>query len=89
MVCNVGIDINEIAKSDGEKYLSVPIRSVQRSADNKLFVWIVQGTKAHRQDITVGETIGNRIEVTGGLKENDKIIVAGYQKLSEGTEVKL
>lgn len=89
MVCNVGIDINETGKSDGEKYLSVPIRSVQRSADNKLFVWIVQGTKAHRQDITVGETIGNRIEVTGGLKENDIIIVAGYQKLSEGTEVKL
>ena len=89
MVCNVSLDISKNANDNGAKYLTVPIRSVQRSADNKLFVWTVIGTKAHRQNITVGETVGNRIEVTGGLNEHDKIIIAGYQKVSEGTEVKL
>lgn len=71
-----------------ENTITLPIRSIQQSADGKQFVWLNQNGKAHRVNVTVGTTIGNRIEVRSGINEGDKVIVAGYQKVSEGSLVK-
>jgi len=68
--------------------ISVPVRSVQQGADGKHFVWCMLNGKAHRQGVTLGSASGNRIEITSGLKKGDRIITAGYQKVSEGTMVK-
>ncbi len=87
MVCKVSLSLGNQDRKEAVPTITVPIRCVQCNSEGKQFVWIVRGTKAHRQDITVGETVGNRIVVTSGLHENDKIIVSGYQKVSEGTEV--
>ena len=43
--------------------------------------------KAHRSNVSVGQTIGDRIQILSGLSEGDKVIVEGYQKVSEGTRV--
>jgi multidrug efflux pump subunit AcrA (membrane-fusion protein) len=67
--------------------MTLPVRSIQQSADGKHFVWVVKGGKAHRKDITMGKTMGNRIEVISGLDKDDHVITNGYQKVSEGTEV--
>ncbi|MCM1373362.1 MAG: efflux RND transporter periplasmic adaptor subunit [Bacteroides sp.] len=66
----------------------LPIRAVQQAADGKHFVWTVAGSKAHRCDITMGRTAGDRIEVLSGIKAGDRVITEGYQKVSEGTPVK-
>lgn len=71
-----------------ENCITLPIRSIQQSADGKHFVWLNQDGKAHRVNVTTGSTIGNRIEVLSGINEGDKVIVAGYQKVSEGSQVK-
>lgn len=71
-----------------ESSTTLPIRSIQQSADGKHFVWVNQGGKAHRVNVTTGSTIGNRIEVLSGIQNGDKVIVAGYQKVSEGSNVK-
>ena len=34
-----------------------------------------------------GETLGNRIVVTTGISEGERIVTEGYQKLSENTKV--
>lgn len=70
-----------------ESSITLPIRSIQQSADGKHFVWLNQDGKAHRVNVTLGSTVGNRIEVTSGIQQGDKVIVAGYQKVSEGSLV--
>ena len=67
---------------------SIPVTSVQRNSDGTLFVWIVdKDSTAHRQTVTIGNTHGNYVSVTDGLKINQRIVTEGYQKLSEGTKV--
>jgi len=86
MVCKVSMSDERCTMSDAQ--MTVPVRCIQQSADGKHFVWVVDtDPKAHRQEITMGETVGNRIVVTSGLTEGTKVITAGYQKVSEGTEI--
>lgn len=68
--------------------ITLPVRAVQQSADGKQFVWVVKDKKAHRQNVSLGETSGNRIAITDGLSEGMDVVVEGYQKLSEGSAVK-
>ena len=65
----------------------LPIRAVQQTAGGNLFVWTMADGKAHRSNVSVGQTIGDRIQILSGLSEGDKVIVEGYQKVSEGTRV--
>ena len=85
MVVNISTD----AESDGmgQSMITVPVRSVQQSADGHRFVWLNKNGKASRQTVEVGETQGDRIIILSGLAEGDKVIVEGYQKVSEGSEV--
>lgn len=43
--------------------------------------------KVHQQKVQLGNPIGNKIVITDGLKEGDKIIVQGVQNLHEGSKV--
>lgn len=83
MVCQVKVNGSTAAAQ-----MSVPITAVQQNAQGKKFVWAVKDGKAHRSIVTVGRTSGNRVAIEEGLTEGDVIIVEGYQKLSEGVEVK-
>ena len=83
MVCQVKVNGSTAAAQ-----MSVPITAVQQNAQGKKFVWAVKDGKAHRSIVTVGRASGNRIAIEEGLTEGDVIIVEGYQKLSEGVEVK-
>ena len=67
---------------------TVPVTAVQRRANGGLFVWTVgNDSTAHRTDVTIGETTGNRVTITNGLDNSQRIVTEGYQKLSEGTKV--
>lgn len=86
MVVNVSMEIDE---TDAEiNTVTVPTRSVQQGADGKQFVWIAKNGKAFRKPVKVGQTNGNRITILSGLTEGDKVIVEGYQKVSEESEIK-
>ena len=83
MVCQVrGSGSNDAAQ------MSVPITSVQKNAKGEQFVWTVKNGKAHRNIVTTGRAYGNRIAIEQGLAEGEQVVTEGYQKLSEGTEVK-
>lgn len=78
----------ELLSSQGSQGIYVPVRSVQQSADGNHFVWLVIEGKAHRRNIEMGKPMGNNIQVLSGIVNGDKVIVTGYQKVSEGTPVK-
>lgn len=85
MVVNVTTEVDETDADS--RAVTVPVRSIQQGADGHQFVWLVKGNKAHRQPVEVGQTQGDRLVILSGLTEGDKIIVEGYQKVSEGSEV--
>ena len=70
-----------------EMSISLPVKAVQQATDKTLFVWVPKDGKAHRQPVTIGQTVGNRIVIESGVSEGDQVIVEGYQKLGEGTPV--
>ncbi|MBR5747393.1 MAG: efflux RND transporter periplasmic adaptor subunit [Prevotella sp.] len=66
----------------------LPVTAVQKRADGSLFVWTVaKDSTAHRTTVTTGETQGNRIAVSSGIENGQRVVTEGYQKLSEGTKV--
>lgn len=82
MVCQVRVE------GTAGSLMSVPITSVQKNAKGEQFVWTVKNGKAHRNIVTTGRASGNRIAIEQGLAEGEQVVTEGYQKLSEGTEVK-
>ena len=88
MVANVTLYTGQ--KSDGQTVsasgITLPVNCVQRRADGSLFVWIIdKDNKAHRQTVTLGPTTDNRVFIADGLSEGQRVVIDGYQKLSEGT----
>ena len=73
--------------ASGGASVYLPITAIQRSADGSMFVWKAEGGKAHRAKVTLGTATGNRMAVLSGVKAGEKVIVQGYQKLSEGSEI--
>ena len=74
-------------EGEGSSHL-LPVTSVQKRADGTLFVWTVanDGT-AHRTTVSIGQTSGNHVAITGGIENGQRVVTEGYQKLSEGTKV--
>lgn len=87
MVASVSF-VSDTAVSAEAEPLTLPVTTVQRRANGNLFVWMVdKDNNAHRADVTIGETQGNRVVITSGIGTGQRIVTEGYQKLSEGTKV--
>jgi RND family efflux transporter MFP subunit len=83
MVCKVFlVDDAETAE------IVVPNRTIQIAADGKKYVWLADGNIARRQFVKIGGLNDNGIVVVEGLSAGDKLIVEGFQKVSEGMNIK-
>jgi cobalt-zinc-cadmium efflux system membrane fusion protein len=57
--------------------LAVPEQAVQRERDRK-FVFVQRDDESYEvRDVTLGESNGEVVKVTGGLREGDKVVTAG------------
>lgn len=65
----------------------LPARLLQLGDDNTFFVWVDNGGKAERRTVTTGEYTAEGVCILSGLKEGDKVIVEGAQKVSTGMKV--
>ena len=87
MVARIQIENEALNVKDGGA-LTLPVTAVQQSSNESLFVWVAKDGKAHRQCVTIGQVVGNRVVIEAGLSEGEQVIVEGYQKVGEGTPVK-
>ena len=88
MVANVSFGQGGDDAASISNTISIPVTSVQKNAGGQLFVWTIDGdNKAHRTNVSIGQTSGNRVIITSGINEGQRVIIEGYQKLSEGTKV--
>lgn len=85
MVASVEMAVGGSGQAAG---VTVPLASVQKKVDGTLFVWTVDNNRtAHRTSVDIGRTLGNRVTIAGGLSAGSRVVVEGYQKLSEGSRV--
>lgn len=75
-----------VLKTDVNKGIIVPANAVLINKEGK-FVWVVEGGRATRRQITLAGYSGNGVIVSEGLTTGDMVIVKGYQKVSEGMRV--
>jgi RND family efflux transporter MFP subunit len=84
MVCKVSL-----AGEDNTAALVVPNRAIQISPDGKRFVWLADNYTARRCFVKTNDLTDNGIIVSEGLSAGDKLIVEGFQKISEGTNISI
>ena len=54
---------------------------------DQIRVYIVEEEKAKERIVKLGNKYGDEIEIIEGIKEGDKVVIAGQQGLSEGAKV--
>lgn len=67
----------------------VPAEVVQVDETGNNFVFIVNGDKAERKKITLGDTYSSGVGVQSGLSTGDKLIISGFQKIANGSPIKI
>lgn len=82
MICDASIQTD--AQANG---LALPANLVQIDFKNRSFVWIMKEGKARKAFVQTGANIGDKVQITGGLRLGDLVIVEGQHKVSEGMEV--
>lgn len=68
--------------------LTVPADAIVRRAEGIHLIRVADGI-AHRVPVTLGVQDGQRIAVTGVLKEGDQVVIRGAERLEDGTAVQV
>jgi HlyD family secretion protein len=75
------------AESSGS--LVIPRSALFRGANNDWRVFTIRGGRAHLQAVKVGLANDERVEINGGLQENEQVILAPETNLAEGQRVRV
>ncbi|WP_081157781.1 efflux RND transporter periplasmic adaptor subunit [Ensifer aridi] len=68
--------------------ITVPQQAVQRNNAGQSQIYVVSAdNKVEFRNVTLGRTVGERWQVTSGLKAGEKVIVEGFQKVGPGAPV--
>lgn len=81
-----GMSVKVRFQAPGETTLVIPSSAVQLDRNGK-FVWLYDNGIVRKAYISVGGYAGKGVIVSEGLSEGDKVITAGYQKISGGMKV--
>jgi multidrug efflux pump subunit AcrA (membrane-fusion protein) len=68
--------------------LEVPADAVLGSAEQP-FVYVLEGTQAHRHPVTVGRRFQDTVEITQGLRGSEQVVVKGASFLADGDVVRV
>lgn len=78
-----------LAKGVAPTGLLVPQAAVSRNSKGEATIYVVgAGNKAVQRVITVGQTVGDKWLVTGGLSPGERVIVEGLLKVHPGADLK-
>jgi len=88
MVCAIEWHGKNKSVGDGHGVIELPQEAVLTDGDGQ-FVWIVQGSKATRRRVVVGDFTPSGVLVTDGLGAGEQVIVSGQAKVSEGEKVEI
>lgn len=72
----------------GEGKVVLPAKALLGAATDKPYVFVVEGGKAKKVDVTVGMRNGISVQILSPLKGGEEVIVSGQNYVSEGSAVK-
>jgi membrane fusion protein (multidrug efflux system) len=68
--------------------LTVPEQAVQHDSSGKAQLYVVgKDNVAEMRTVTVGRTTGQHVVITAGLKDGERVVVEGFQKIHAGATV--
>lgn len=69
--------------------VAVPLSAVVPDNQGQQYVWKVGAdNRAQRQNVEVGSLLGDRVVITQGLQQGDRIITAGVRSVQDGMPVR-
>ncbi|MCM3469028.1 efflux RND transporter periplasmic adaptor subunit [Brevibacillus borstelensis] len=71
----------------GKAGLYVPVEAVISRGQGEAHVFVESAGKAVKTPVTIGEINSNRLEITSGLKEGDRLVVKGVDQLFDGDPI--
>ncbi|MDE7135041.1 MAG: HlyD family secretion protein, partial [Muribaculaceae bacterium] len=86
-ICDVVLDLPSADGEDSSKAIVLPNSAVLLDSDNQNFVWLAKNGVARKQIVNVAGMVDNGLVISGGLASGDSVIVAGQQKVGNGTKV--
>lgn len=72
--------------SSEEHTLNIPANIIQTGSEG-YYVWVNDNGTAKRQDVEVGNYVGDNVIIKEGLHIGQQIIIEGYLKLSDGCKI--
>ena len=91
MVATLSVGAGKIEQPTTVVPLSAVVRSSKHADGFAVFVIEDQGGKsfAHERVVEIGDTLGNMISVTQGLKVGENVVVVGGTQIKDGDEIRV
>jgi RND family efflux transporter MFP subunit len=64
--------------------LTVPLAAVVNPGASQPYLFIYDGENVRRRTISIGSIIGDRIAVSGNLRQGDRVVISGQSQLTDG-----
>ncbi len=81
--------VKAIAKKQREKKIFIPYKAIFSDSTKSSFIWVVnKNNEVLKQQIKIGELIGDSAEIVDGLDGVSKIVTSGISFLEAGDRVK-
>lgn len=77
-----------VLNDESGRQIQIPYKAVTEQM-GEYFVFVAQDTIAKQEKITLGPRIQDNVIVTSGLKEGQKVITEGFQRLRDGGKITL
>jgi multidrug efflux pump subunit AcrA (membrane-fusion protein) len=77
----------EIVAEQREETLTIPATAVVAADDERFVLVVGEDGKAHKHVVTLGLTTRAVVEVTSGVKANERVIVRGQAGIPDGAAV--
>jgi len=81
------ININDYRSA--KPVMSIPLNYVQKDLKGQHYILVAENNKAVKRNIELGKEYNGRVEITGGLSEQDLVITSGYDGLNEGDAIQI
>ncbi len=81
-----GMLISIVIRADSRKALAISEAALVPMGSNN-FVFVLQKNIAEKRQIQIGKRYPGRVEVLAGLREGDKVVTHGLQKIHDGQAV--
>jgi membrane fusion protein, multidrug efflux system len=78
----------KLAMAQRENAILVPEEALLTEGTRQ-YVFVVANNRAAKREIKIGERTAGEVEVVTGLKGDEAVVVAGIQKVRDGTSVRL